>query len=256
MNNFIASLVAVGFVALGCGSDGSSTDAVGGDLGPVACADCATKPEAVAADDGRPTGVYKGVIYGGTWSGTVKATIATNQSVGTCDIKTAGKTYSSGNFTSSLTSALTSADDQTGNTSHTFSGTDFTFVLVLDGSGNVVSSEVTLSGDAVGVSMAKESSTLLVECFEGTWLNLTDQDTGIWNLVLYGTQLLGGATAPPSQGGWGIVTGTLDGLEIIVDNPPGSGRSASGKLSEDGSTMSGTWAWPDAHGTWNGHRTL
>ena len=45
---------------------------------PYSCTGCAQEPDAVPADDGRPTGVYKGCITGDTVTGTIAITIATS----------------------------------------------------------------------------------------------------------------------------------------------------------------------------------
>jgi len=209
------------------------------------CPECVMTPEAVAADDGMPTGVYKGVLFGGGVSGNVKATIATDQSTGTCQIKTGGQTYNSSDFTASITRAV--------GMTYTFSNSNFTLILVLDDAGKVASVTLTLSGNDIGASVAKEQSTVLVECFEGTWTQTVGGgDHGIWNVAIHGSRFVGGATGP--DGSWSVITGTMDGLQFIVDNP--EGQTGTGSLSKDRKTVSGTWEWPGASGTTEGQRTL
>ena len=64
-----ATLLALLVGIVGCGDD---DDDGGG--GPFDCAWCNDTPEAIAADDNRPSGVYKGVLTGDDSTGTTKAT--------------------------------------------------------------------------------------------------------------------------------------------------------------------------------------
>ncbi len=126
---------------------------------------------------------------------------------------------------------------------YTFSDSNFTLVLVLDDIGKVASVTLTLSGNDIGVSVAKEQSTVLVECFEGTWTQTVGgSDHGIWNVAIHGSRFVGGATGP--DGSWAVITGTMDGLQFTVDNQ--EGQTWTGSLSKDRKTVSGTWEWPGA----------
>lgn len=227
----------------------------GDDLSTI-CPTCVTAPEAAPADDGKPTGIYKGVVYSATVSGSIWAMIASDGKSGTCELTIDGEKYT-GSFNSVVTASPAARALEAENVTYTYVGNYFTLTLVLDPEGVVVSSSVAVSDVEAGVSITKETSTVLVECFEGMWAQDGEDgtDIGPWNMVVYGTMMLGGAASPVMPDGWGVVTGTLDGLDILVDNPPGSGRSASGTMSEDHATCSGVWSWPGASGTWAGQRT-
>lgn len=229
------------------------TDDSGGD--GYTCVTCTTAPEAVAADDGKPSGVYKGILAGETVTGTIKVVIKSDLSAASCEVRSGGETLTSASFSSALRGALTDSESRAlgQNTTYTFSGTGFAFTLVLDSAtGDVVSSTMVLDGSTVPVATTKETSTTLVECFEGTWAQSKGgSETGIWNFVLYGTSIIGSSNG-------GTFTGTVSGNTISIAIPGADGGSASGNFSSNHQSLSGSWtgAGGAVGGTWTGNRTL
>ena len=214
--------------------------------GSSICPDCATAPEALPADDGKPSGVYKGVVAGEKLSGTIKVNIQISSFVlGTCDLVVNNQSYQS--------TKVEATQGPYSYNKYTFTGSSFILVLSINlGDGSVRSSSLTLNGVKLSTAIAKETSTQLVGCFQGTWSGTGL--SGIWNLVVTGDQIKGifrGATS-------GSFSGAINGDSFSVKLNSFLCKEeckASGTLS--GKTASGTWTFTkDYTGTWSGVRTL
>jgi hypothetical protein len=148
---------------------------------PVAsytCLTCKTTPDALAANDASVKGMYKGIIIGST--GTISINIQNGSSTITATMILDGVSVA-------LTSNVVLVDGQpyvapfTG----TFNGSpiSMTFSVGLGGSTpTMISSSIPGHPNAVFV-LSKETSTSLIEGFEGTF-SVSDGDKGVFNIVL------------------------------------------------------------------------
>jgi len=200
------------------------------------------EPEAVAADDNRPSGVYKGVTTTDNESGTVKAVIATDESTGTAQVTLGSAVYTATQFGID--------EDGQGNTVYTFSGPGFTLVIVATPGGDLVGVDLDIDGeDDLDVDLAKEHSDQLVKCFEGTWSGQVDGTpwSGTWNFIVVDTYIQGSYKGDDD----GSYDGAISGSSATIDL--GSG-SANGTFSGD--CASGGWQIYSYAGFWSGCRTL
>jgi hypothetical protein len=166
---FILSVV---FLATGCKkSDTKKTDY-------YKCASCVTAPEAKAANDISSKGIYKGIVIGST--GTIKFDVQNNGS--------AIKAYL---VIDGVSLELTSAVTWDGSQSYTapFTGTlngqtvTIQFSVGMNGtSPTVISSNIPGHPNAEFL-IAKEASSALIECYEGTYHSTLPED-GTFNLLL------------------------------------------------------------------------
>lgn len=228
---FASLLMFVVILAVGCGSDSEYT-----------CDLCVEEPEAVPADDNRPTGVYKGVATTPDDSGTLKAVVETDESSGTAVVIFGGNKY--------IATSFSIDTDGQGNTVYTFSGGGFTLIIVVTSTGDIVSVTLDIDGEGdIGVDMAKESSTQLVKCYEGTWSGNVDGIiwNGTWNFIIVGSYLQGSYKGDTS----GSYVGQVNGSSLDIDLYSGSAQGSLG-----GDCASGNWALIGYTGTWSGCRTL
>ncbi|HTE01877.1 MAG TPA: hypothetical protein VK668_21455 [Mucilaginibacter sp.] len=173
------------------------------------CATCKTTPDAVAANDNSSKGIYKGIVVGST--GTIKF-----------DINNAGNTVTATLVIDGVTVNLTSAITWTAGVAYTapFTGTlngaavTINFTVSDTGEGPSVTSS-NIPGHAGAVfSLAKESSTALVEAYEGTYTT-TKPESGTFNILLSRALARWGAVArkdgssEASHGNGTIVNGVL-----------------------------------------------
>jgi hypothetical protein len=142
------------------------------------CATCKTTPDAVAANDNSSKGIYKGIVVGST--GTIKF-----------DINNAGNTVTATLVIDGATVELTSTITWAAGVAYTapFTGTlngsavTINFTVSDNGDGPSVTSS-NIPGHAGAVfSLAKESSTALVEAYEGTYTT-TKPESGTFNILL------------------------------------------------------------------------
>jgi hypothetical protein len=226
--SIILLAVALGAVA-GCGdiNDERST-----------CATCAVTPDAIPADDHRPTGVYKGVLTGTDETGTVMASVSTDQTEGSAVVAEGGDVYTASSF---------EIDDVDGNPQYTFSSNVFVFIfLVSSADGEVISASLTLNGVEIHIDLVKETSDELVKAFEGTWSG-SGYD-GYWNFAVKGSYLVGSFYGDEM----GHYTGTIAGSEASIQM--GGYPLATGHVGSD--TASGSWHLEEWVGSWSGKRTL
>lgn len=145
------------------------------------CVSCKTTPDAVAANNSSSKGIYKGVIIGST--GTIMFDIANNGSAITGVMVIDGVTV---NLTSNVTWVAGQAyiAPFTGS----LNGATVTINLSIGISGGtptVTSSNIPGHPDA-SLNIIKETSSNLVECFEGTF-STTRPETGIFNMIVLRT---------------------------------------------------------------------
>jgi len=142
------------------------------------CTTCNKTPEAIAANDVSSKGIYKGVIIGST--GTIKFDIANNSNVIKATMVLDGTTFT-------LTSNVNWVNGQayiapfTG----TVNGNSATinFSVNANGQGAVVTS-VNIPGHAnASFDLVKETSSALVECFEGKY-STTKPENGTFNMMI------------------------------------------------------------------------
>ncbi len=210
------------------------------------CATCATAPAALPANDASSKGIYKGVILAST--GTI-----------TFDISNAGNTITAVMVLDGITTTLTSSvtwvagqpyiADFTG----TLNGSPVTiqFSVGLSGASPTVTSSSIPGHPNATLLVVKETSTSLVECFEGTY-STTLPETGTFNIILSRNLAI--------WGGISRETGTTDTNDIdgvILNNQllEGGTNTVIGTLANDQLTGS----FVDSNGstvTVTGRRTL
>ena len=223
---------------------------------PYVCASCTKTPQAVAGNNSSSKGIYKGVVFGST--GTVLFDIQNNSSAVTAALILDGVTVPFNSGTIPQTSQPYTA---------TFTGTingqsaSFSFSVQANGGSPAITSINIPGHPYVAISLLKETSVNLVECFEGTSKGVTNNiaESGKFNLVL-----------SRSAGTWNALTiddrynssqyqqwnGTISGNSLSCLCPPSiiltgtlSGDQINGSYS-DGSPNGG------GSGTWTVRRTL
>ena len=222
------------------------------------CDGCVNAPEALAADDGRPSGIYKGVFVCGEISGNIRIEIATDHSSGSMGIRAGGVDYAA-----DQDFGVVDAGD--GITEFQFEGTDFVALLWLESDGDVRIFELDFAGCASSASLEKETSTELVRLFEGVWYESSDPDfEGWWNLWIRADRSGGVYNGADAS----ALCGELEGEQLRLERyysdtydatcaaytPSAETPLATGTVIDDMS--SGTWG-PifDYQGAWHGFRT-
>ena len=211
------------------------------------CVSCKTTPDAVTANNSSSKGIYKGVIIGST--GTIMFDIANNGTAITALMVIDGVTV---NLTSNVTWVAGQAyiAPFTGS----LNGATVTINLsvgISGGAPTVTSSNIPGHPDA-SLNIIKETSSNLVECFEGTF-STTRPETGIFNMIVLRT--LNTWTAVSRKTGSqtsNTGSGTISDNKLI--DPSQNNRSI-GTLNVDG--INGSFV--DASGntvTLKGKRTL
>ena len=211
------------------------------------CATCKTTPDALAANNSSSKGVYKGVMIGST--GTIMFDIANNGNTITAVLIIDG-------ITVNLTSAVTwvSGQSYTAPFTGTLNGTTVTinFSVGLSGGTPTVTSSNIPGHPTASLNIIKETSSNLLECFEGTYAT-TLPETGIFNLMI--SRSLNTWTAVSRKTG---TTTSNVGNGTITDNKlidPSQNNRVIGVLNMDG--LNGSFV--DANGktvTVTGKRTL
>jgi hypothetical protein len=152
-----------------------SDDAV---VDPYKCATCKTTPDALAANNSSSKGIYKGVVIGS--SGTISFDIANNGTAITAIMIIDGITV---NLTSAVTwvAGVVYVAPFTG----TLSGQPVTITFSVGATGGTptVTSSSIPGHPNTSLTIIKETSTGLVECFEGSY-STTLPETGTFNIIL------------------------------------------------------------------------
>ena len=212
------------------------------------CTTCKTAPDALAANNTSSKGIYKGVVIGS--SGTITFDIANSGTAITAVMVIDGVTVN-------LTSAVTWVAGQvyiapfTG----TLSGQPVTITFSVGATGGtptVTSSNIPGHPNA-SLTIIKETSGGLVECFEGTY-STTLPETGTFNIILSRTLAVWAGVARKT----GTTTTGTAGNGSIVNNKlidPSQNNNAIGTL--NGDDLNGSFV--DGNGktvTITGKRTL
>ncbi|HLP64400.1 hypothetical protein [Flavobacterium sp.] len=176
------------------------------------CAACTRTPDALPANDTSAKGIYKGIVVGS--SGTLSINIQNGSSAITGTLVIDGVAVA-------LTSSVTYVDGQpylapfTG--TYNNSPISITFsVAVGGGTPTVISSDIPGHPNAV-FTIAKETSTSLIEAFEGTYSK--SGETGIFNIILSsGLGAWGGIAKENGSSVVEDISGTYINNQVIDEN--------------------------------------
>lgn len=232
-------LFGISIITFSCSKSDSST--------PYTCSTCHSAPDALAANDASAKGIYKGIEVGS--SGTLSINIQNGSSTITGTLVLDG-------ITAALTSSVTYNAGQaylapfTG--TYNGSAVTITFSVGLGGgTPTVVSSNIPGHPNAT-FTLYKETSTSLIEAFEGTYSKTGE--TGVLNLLLSrGLNLWGGVALNNAAGSTASdVNGTINANNQLI-------------VTSNGANI-GTISGDEIHGTFQGsnnetitvtaHRTL
>jgi hypothetical protein len=198
-------LLAIGLLLIGlsgCKKDSSDT----------ASPNIENTPSALAAYNNSSAGVYKGVMVGS--SGYFKISIQNGDNTTTCLFVLDGK---------EVTLTTTSLDNWTPGQAisnavftGTWNGVSVSLTFSCGANGSEPTASVTVPGHSVNVSMAKETSTALVKCYEGTYVDHRQSGAvnGTWNFVIYSNIGIG---YHYDSNGSGPIGGTLSGTTLTMD---------------------------------------
>lgn len=200
---------------------------------PFKCATCSATPTAVAANDASSKGIYKGVVSGST--GTIVFDILNAGATITAKMVLDGVTV---NLTSSVT--WVSGQPYVAPFTGTFNGSaiSITFSVGITGSTPTVTTSSIPGHPGSSFVIAKETSTSMIEAFEGTYHTTLPED-GTFNLLLSRTARIWGADA--RKNGATGTTGSAEG-SITADNKLVDTGTTVGTLSGDeinGSSLDG-----------------
>ncbi|WP_293873471.1 hypothetical protein [Flavobacterium sp.] len=208
------------------------------------CLACRNAPDALAANDASGKGIYKGVAVGS--SGTLSINIQNGVNTITANMVLDG-------ISASLTSNVTYVDGQayvapfTG----TYNGTSvsITFSIAIGGAMPTVTSSSIPGHPNIVFTLYKETSTSLLEAFEGTYSKTGE--SGIFNIILStGLARWGGIVKKDVSGITGNISGTYVNNNVIDDNGKTIGVISVDEL--HGSFLDGNGATV----TTTAHRTL
>lgn len=171
------------------------------------CVGCKTTPDALAVNNSSSKGIYKGVMIGST--GTIMFDIANSGNTITAVLIIDGVTIN-------LTSAVTYMAGQayTAPFTGTLNGSPVTinFSVELSGGSPTVTSSSIPGHPNASLNIIKETSSNLIECFQGTY-STTLPETGIFNMIV--SRSLSSWTAVARKTG---STTSSVGNGIITDN--------------------------------------
>ena len=198
------------------------------------------KPTAKAAYDHSNYGYYKGVFVGST--GIIVVNIYNDNSL-SAHFKVDGVDY---NFTTTQT-----VQQGVGTILNFVSGNNsFTFTVDGNGARPTITNLVMSGHPNAAVLFAKETSTSLVKCYEGTY---TGDEGGIFNAVIYNNQIKGLAKSLTFYDTY-EVDGAVSNNQIDASGKINTDSKFKGTISGD--NLSGTWEnIPDLKGDWSGTRT-
>jgi hypothetical protein len=214
------------------------------DATPFACASCTKTPNALPANDASSKGIYKGILIGS--SGTIMFDIANAGSLITAVMVVDGTTV---NLTATISwvQGQPFVSDFTG----TMNGAAVTinFSVGADGGSPTVNSSNIPGHPNAVLTVVKETSNQLVECFEGTY-STTEPESGTFNIMLSRSAgLWGGIARETGSTTADDVEGTISNGKILMDG------NEIGTLSGD--AISGTFTTSSGFtATINGQRTL
>lgn len=174
-----------------------------------------TTPSALAANNNSSAGVYKGIVVGST--GHFELKIKNGSDNITC------KLVFDNNSMDLTTTSLNNWMQGQAIKNAVFSGTlnsqsvSLTFSCDSDGSNPVAI--IDIPGHTTYVSIVKEKSNMLVECYEGTYIQQTSTGNvnGIWNFVSYGNQVMGWHVNSAGND-HAKFTGTISNSRLVIDS--------------------------------------
>lgn len=209
-NFFIIACILLTASMSSCKKDDAKTDS-------YKCTTCKTTPDALVANDGSSKGVYKGIIIGST--GTIIFNLMNGGATITATMVLDGTTV---DLTSSVT--WVSGEAYVAPFTGTLNGSAISITFHVDANGgNPIVTSSNIPGHATAqFNLIKESSTALIECFEGTYTS-TLPETGTFNLLL--SRQLG------AFGGSSRKTGEVE------NNDFGGTISSGGVLTSDGTVV-------------------
>ena len=190
------------------------------------CTTCKTTPDAIAANDASSKGIYKGVVIGS--SGTLVINIANGGATITAIMVIDGITV---NLTSAV--AWVAGQPYVADFTGTMNGSAVVIHFSVGVNGNTpIATSTTIPGHTTAsLNLIKETSTGLVECFEGTYHSTKPED-GVLNFILsrtlsnwYGFARPNGANASGTAG-----SGTISNNKLI---DPTQNNQSLGTLSGD-----------------------
>jgi hypothetical protein len=205
------------------------------------CATCKTTPDAKAANDASNKGVYKGVIIGS--SGTIMFDLQNNGTTITATMVLDGVTV---NLTASV--SIVAGQSFVAPFTGTLNGqpVSITFSVGASGSTPTVTTSNIPGHPNSSFTIIKETSTSLVEAFEGTY-STSQPESGIFNMVLSRTlKVFGGTSRKTGTTTNNSFNGIINASNELID---GTGKKIA-KL--NGDVMTGG----DATITINAKRTL
>jgi hypothetical protein len=228
IKNVPAILFCLGLLmTAGCKKD--STDDSTGDS--YKCATCKTQPDALAANDASSKGIYKGVVIGS--SGTISFNVMNNGTDITSTLVIDGTTV---NLTSTAT--WTAGQAYVAPFTGTLNGSPLSITFTVSATGgtpSITTSSIPGHPNA-SFTIVKETSSSLIECFEGTYHSSLPED-GTFNLLLSRTAKLWGADARKNG-----ATETNDAKGLITSD---------NKLVEENGTVMGTLSNDEIKGSFN-----
>ncbi len=189
-------------------------------------------PDAVAAEDAKSGGIYKGVIVGSSGAFAVVLQNGIKRIRVSLDGETRDLT------TASLDSWVSGEPLK----NVLFESGDWQAMFSVGATGNVPSISFTIPGHAnAEVAIFKEVSTAQVRTFEGSY---TGSSSGTWNFIIQGPTLTG--VSRSVDGGttlifYGLVNGNSISLDVVNGTGTFSGDNVSGTWTEAGGGGSGTW---------------
>jgi hypothetical protein len=198
------------------------------DTEPFKCTSCTTQPQALAANDASSKGIYKGIIIGS--SGTIAFNVLNGGTTINAVMVLDGTTV---NLTSSIT--WVSGQPYVAPFTGTLNGGAVTinFSVNASGTGPAVLSATIPGHGSAQFRLVKETSTSLLEAFEGTYSS-TLPETGTFNLLVSRTLgQFGGASRKTAGTSNGNFDGTVDAAGKMAINT-GSGSTVIGTVSGDG----------------------
>ncbi len=241
---FILLLPLLLFFACDLNSDSGSDDEDSSDTETT----LTTTPDAEAADDGKATGIYKGVIADEDTSGTFMIDID-NVAQGRAD----GDVYNATLYLevegTTLTSTGTATEQADGSflvdITITIIGIVFEFDLDISSTGTVNDVTVLADGTPIVAVADKEESDALLEAWEGTFAG---DESGVWNFIIEETDIEGVYSGTPGTGSfYGSISSSS--VNLVIE----SSYSGTGTIS--GYSITGAWNVYGESGTWSGTRT-
>jgi len=211
------------------------------------CTTCSQTPQGAAANDNSSKGIYKGVVIGS--SGTIKFDIANTSS----NSITAVLIIDGVSVNLTTTYTWSAGGIQAAPFKGTLNGQEITinFSVGADGTGaTIVSSTIPGHPNAI-FSLAKETSTALARCYEGTYTT-SDNESGTFNIIV--STLLKGWTGKSRENGSSQTT-DISGSYVNDKLYWGSGTNVE-IATMSGDSFTGTFNDGSANVTVKGKRTL